>query len=167
MVLHPQECGRVGRRRTFFPQGHPTSGAPEAYFRRVFVLRNDLAGIDWAALKADLRRDGFDNGRTPDELYRSFAASAHTSVAWISDRVVGTARLLADGVCNAYLVDVWTLTAYRRRGIGRAMVERLLAHVPGHHVVLFTERGAHFYEGLGFREERVGMSKVVGTWLNR
>ena len=72
----------------------------------MFVLRNDLAGIDWAALKADLRRDGFDNGRTPDELYRSFAASAHTSVAWISDRVVGTARLLADGVCNAYLVDV-------------------------------------------------------------
>src|SRR5438270_1460192 len=98
---------RVWESRTppdFFPQGHPTSGAPEAYFRRVFVLRNDLAGVDWAALKADLRRDGFDNGRTPDELYRSFAASAHTSVAWISDRVVGTARLLADGVCNAYLV---------------------------------------------------------------
>ena len=112
MVLHPQECGRVGRRRTFFPQGHPTSGAPEAYFRRVFALRNDLAGIDWAAVKADLRRDGFDNGRTPDELYRSFAASAHTSVAWIGDRVVGTARLLADGICNAYLVDVWTAVGY-------------------------------------------------------
>jgi ribosomal protein S18 acetylase RimI-like enzyme len=87
--------------------------------------------------------------------------------AWDGDRIVGTARLLTDGVCNAYLVDVWTLSPYRRRGIGRAMVERLLARVPGHHVALFTEHEAHFYEGLGFREERVGMSKVVGTWLNR
>ena len=167
MVLHPQECGRVGRRRTFFPQGHPTRGAPEAYFRRVFVLRNDLAGIDWAALKADLRRDGFDNGRTPDELYRSFAASAHTSVAWISDRVVGTARLLADGVCNAYLVDVWTAVGYRRRGIASAMITDLLGRVPGHHVALFTEHAEALYRRLGFEVEEVGMSTVVGRWLNR
>ena len=123
--------------------------------------------IDWARLKEDLAADRFDNGRTPEELRRSFEASQFVVFARDGDRIVGTARLLTDGVCNAYLVDVWTLTAYRRRGIGRAMVERLLAHVPGHHVVLFTERGAHFYEGLGFREERVGMSKVVGTWLNR
>jgi len=123
--------------------------------------------VDWGRLKEDLKADRFDNGRTPDELRRSFEASRFVVFAWDGDRIVGTARLLTDGVCNAYLVDVWTLSAYRRRGIGRALVERLLASVPGHHVVLFTEREAHFYEGLGFREERVGMSKVVGTWLNR
>jgi len=123
--------------------------------------------VDWRRLKEDLGADRFDNGRTPDELRRSFEASRFVVFAWAGDRIVGTARLLTDGVCNAYLVDVWTLSPYRRRGIGRAMVERLLARVPGHHVVLFTEREAHFYEELGFREERVGMSKVVGTWLNR
>ena len=123
--------------------------------------------VDWTRLKEALAADRFDNGRTPDELQRSFEASRFVVFAWDGDRIVGTARLLTDGVCNAYLVDVWTLSPYRRRGIGRAMVERLLARVPGHHVVLFTEREAHFYEELGFREERVGMSKVVGTWLNR
>jgi len=97
--------------------------------------------VDWERLKEDLAADQFDNGRTSDELRRSFEASRFVAFAWDGDRIVGTARLLTDGVCNAYLVDVWTLTAYRRRGIGRAMVERLLAHVPGHHVVLFTERG--------------------------
>jgi GNAT superfamily N-acetyltransferase len=127
----------------------------------------EVRDVDWVRLKEVLAADRFDNGRTPDELRRSFEASRFVVFAWDGDRIIGTARLLTDGVCNAYLVDVWTLSPYRRRWIGRAMVERLLARVPGHHVVLFTEREAHFYEELGFREERVGMSKVVGTWLNR
>lgn len=83
------------------------------------------------------------------------------------DRVVGTARLLADGVCNAYLVDVWTASSHRRRGVASAMVEHLLALVPGHHVALFTEDRAGFYARLGFSEEAVGMSTIVGTWLRR
>jgi predicted GNAT family acetyltransferase len=143
------------------------SGAPEAYFRQMFVLRRDLAGVDWSAVKAELMRDGFDNGRTPEELDRSFAASAHVSVAWVGDRVVGTARLLADGVCNAYLVDVWTATDHRRHGVASAMVTDLLARVPGHHVALFTEHAQSLYARLGFAVEEVGMSTVVGRWLNR
>ena len=133
----------------------------------MFVLRADLADVDWAAVKADLMRDRFDNGRTAEELARSFAASAHTSIAWIDGRVVGTARILSDGVCNAYLVDVWTAGPYRRRGIATAMVTDLLARVPGQHVALFTEAAQSLYERLGFEVEEVGMSTVVGSWLNR
>jgi GNAT superfamily N-acetyltransferase len=81
--------------------------------------------------------------------------------------VISTARLLADGVCNAWLVDVWTSSAHRRQGIGSAIVRRLLERVPGHHVALFTEEQAAFYRRLGFEEERAGMSLVVGSWLNR
>lgn len=133
----------------------------------MFVLRRDLGDVDWAAVKADLIADQFDNARTPEELARSFAASAHASIAWSADRVVGTARLLADGVCNAYLVDVWTVSAYRRQGIATAMVQDLLARVPGHHVALFTEHAETLYTRLGFEVEDVGMSTVVGSWLNR
>jgi predicted GNAT family acetyltransferase len=133
----------------------------------MFVLRRDLGDVDWAAVKADLIADRFDNGRTPEELARSFAASAHTSIAWSADRVVGTARLLTDGVCNAYLVDVWTVSAYRRQGVATAMVQDLLARVPGHHVALFTEHAETFYARLGFEVEDVGMSTVAGNWLNR
>jgi predicted GNAT family acetyltransferase len=133
----------------------------------MYTLRRDLDGVDWAAMKADLARDDFDNGRTPEELARSFAASAFVSLAWEDGRVVGTARMLADGVCNAYLVDVWTATPYRRQGIATAMVEDLLARVPGHHVALFTEHAEALYARLGFRAEHVGMSCVAGRWLNR
>ena len=133
----------------------------------MFELRRDLAGVDWAAVKADLARDRFDNGRTPEELRRSFAASAHVCLAWVDGRVVGTARVLADGVCNAYLVDVWTASTHRQRGIATAMVADLLERVPGHHVALFTEQAESFYTRLGFEIEETGMSTVVGSWLNR
>src|SRR5258707_3877288 len=47
------------------------------------------------------------------------------SIARDGDHLVGMARLLSDGVCNAYLVDVWTLSSYRRRGIADRKSTRL------------------------------------------
>ncbi len=46
------------------------------------ALRDDCDGVDWEALKRDLAEDDFDNGRTPDELERSFRASARVVFAW-------------------------------------------------------------------------------------
>ncbi|MBA3350190.1 MAG: GNAT family N-acetyltransferase [Actinobacteria bacterium] len=126
----------------------------------------DPALVDWAKLKEDLASDEFDNGRTAGELEQSFAVSQFAVFACSGNEVVGTARLLADGVCNAYLIDVWTKSSWRRRGIGREMVSRLLQKVPGHHVGLFTDSATNFYEGLGFQREEVGMSRIVGEWLN-
>jgi GNAT superfamily N-acetyltransferase len=94
-------------------------------------IDTSLEGIDWAQAKADLAADDFDNGRTPEALRRSFEQSEHVVFARDGERVVGMARLLSDGVCNAYLLDVWTASAYRRRGIGSAMIDRLLECVPG------------------------------------
>ncbi|MDQ3661673.1 MAG: GNAT family N-acetyltransferase [Actinomycetota bacterium] len=126
-----------------------------------------IEGVDWTALKCDLAADDFDNLRTPDELLTSFANSQAVAFAWSGERVVGSARLLSDGVCNAYLIDVWTLSSHRRRGIGSTMVEMLLESVPGHHVGLFTEEHEAFYRSLGFGLERGGMSRIVGRWLGR
>jgi ribosomal protein S18 acetylase RimI-like enzyme len=81
------------------------------------------------------------------------------------ERVVGMARLLSDGVCNAYLVDVWTASAYRRQGIATAMIERLLAEVPGQHVGLQTDSTPQLYEALGFERQPEFFGRVVGSWL--
>ncbi len=76
------------------------------------------------------------------------------------------ARLLSDGVCNAYLVDVWTASAYRRRGIASAMIRHLFQQVPGQHVGLQTNDLGDFYASLGFRPQPEFWSIVVGTWLD-
>jgi ribosomal protein S18 acetylase RimI-like enzyme len=131
-----------------------------------FVVDSDLQRVDWEAAKADLAADRFDNGRSPAALRRSFDASTHVAFAWDGERLVGMARLLSDGVCNAYLVDVWTASSHRRRGIASAMVRHLLALVPGQHVGLQTSDAAAFYRGLGFRPQPEFLATVVGRWLD-
>ena len=125
-----------------------------------------LEDVDWVGLKRDLSADRFDNGRSPEALRRSFAQSAHVALARDAERVVGTARLLSDGVCNAYLVDVWTQSSYRRRGIGSAMVQQLMARVPGQHIGLQTDDAGAFYATLGFVRQPEFLSTVVGHWLD-
>ena len=128
-------------------------------------IDSSLEGIDWLQVKADLAADDFDNGRNPEALRRSFHQSQHVAFARDGERVVGMARLLSDGVCNAYLVDVWTASAYRRQGIASAMISRLLDAVPGQHVGLQTD-DAQLYESLGFKSQPEFWSVVVGSWLD-
>ncbi|HWL32716.1 MAG TPA: GNAT family N-acetyltransferase [Gaiellaceae bacterium] len=125
-----------------------------------------LDGIDWEAARADLIADDFDNGRSPEALRRSFEQSQHVAIAREGDRVVGMARLLSDGVCNAYLVDVWTASSHRRRGIATRMVRLLTDAVPGQHIGLQTDDAQALYESVGFRRQPEFWSLVSGIWLD-
>ena len=127
---------------------------------------SSLDGVDWAAAKADLAADDFDNGRSPDALRRSFEQSQHVAFARDGERVVGMARLLSDGVCNAYLLDVWTASSHRRQGIASTLVRMLADAVPGQHVGLQTDHGQELYRSLGFELQPDFMSKIVGRWLD-
>jgi ribosomal protein S18 acetylase RimI-like enzyme len=122
--------------------------------------------VDWAALKTALKKDRFDNGRSAKELRESFQNSRHVCFARVDGRVIGTGRLLSDGVCNAYLIDVWVSGRYRRRGIGSRLIALLLNEVSGQHVYLQTN-DARLYAKLGFRPQPEGMSLVAGPWLRR
>lgn len=134
----------------------------------VVTVRIDeaLDRVDWAQAKADLAADHFDNGRSPEALGLSFRQSQHVALAWIDDRLIGMARLLSDGVCNAYLVDVWTHSAHRRRGVATAMIEHLMNQVPGQHIGLQTDDAQLFYASLGFKHQPEFWSIVVGDWLD-
>lgn len=129
------------------------------------IYRMDLENVDWGALKADLKNDHFDNGRSLEQYQKSFGNSFAVCMAWDRKRVVGNARVLSDGVCNAYIVDVWTHSQYRHRGIATQMMTRLLERLGGQHVYLFTDGAQDFYHKLGFKEQGTGMGLVVGKWL--
>ena len=125
-----------------------------------------LEGIDWERAKADLAADRFDNGRTADALRRSFEQSQHVAFARDGDRLVGMARLLSDGVCNAYVVDVWTQSAYRRQGIASRLMRMLADAVPGQHIGLQTDDQQAFYAALGYERQPEFWSLVSGRWLD-
>ena len=125
-----------------------------------------LDGVDWEQAKADLAADDFDNGRSAAALRRSFEQSQHVAFARDDGRVVGMARMLSDGICNAYVVDVWTKSEYRRQGIASTLMRMLADAVPGQHIGLQTDDAQDLYRSLGYAPQPEFWSRVVGTWLD-
>lgn len=124
-----------------------------------------LSVVDWVELKATLQADNFDNGRTPVQYQRSAENSFLNIFAWAEAKIIGNLRVLSDGVGNAYIVDVWTLSAYRRQGVATQMLQLALGKLEGQHVYLFTGEAESLYRKLGFEPQGVGLGKVVGQWL--
>ena len=122
--------------------------------------------IDWEQAKADLAADAFDNGRSAEALRRSFENSQHVAFARDGARVVGMARMLSDGVVNAYIVDVWTHSEYRRQGTASTLMRMLADAVPGQHIGLQTDDAQDFYRSLGYRPQPEFWATVVGRWLD-
>jgi GNAT superfamily N-acetyltransferase len=146
-------------------RAHDADGLPTKQVKQMWELTysTDIDRIDWDELKAAVAADDFDNGRTPEQMRLSAENSAINVFAFAGDEIVGNARALSDGVCNAYLVDVWTKTPYRKRGIARRMLETIFERVPGQHIYLSAgEDVEDLYEKLGFTRWDVGMGRVVG-----
>jgi predicted GNAT family acetyltransferase len=138
----------------------------ESHLMDRITYKRDLDGIDWQGLKALLTADDFDNGRTAEQLRLSFANSFAVCFAMLDDQIIGKARVLSDGVCNAYMVDVWTHTPHRRQGIASEMILRLTGELQGQHVYLQADADVvPFYRKLGFGEQPCGLALVVGHWL--
>lgn len=97
---------------------------------------------------------------------RSFEQSQHVALACLDFKLVGMARVLSDGVCNAYLLDVGTQSAVRRRGVATAMVSHLVRSVPGQHVGLQTDAAEQFYASLGFHRQPQFLCLIAGGWLD-
>ncbi len=130
------------------------------------IYKFDLANVDWDEVKAKVAEDDFDNGRTADQLKKSFENSFATCFAYDGSQIAGKARALSDGVCNAYIVDVWTYTPYRGQGIASQMMKHLMEKLQGQHVYLFTDQETvQFYQTLGFKKWGIGLGCVVGKWL--
>lgn len=92
----------------------------------------------------------------PEHLKALVAGSHCFVVALHADRVIGMGRAISDGASDAYIQDLAVDTGYRRRGIGTAIIERLIRrlHADGlRWIGLIAEQGStEFYKTVGFRE---------------
>ncbi|MEM6931778.1 MAG: GNAT family N-acetyltransferase, partial [Myxococcota bacterium] len=83
-------------------------------------------------------------------------AAAFASAAWMvlvaGSEVLATARAISDGHKTSYVADVAVHPDLRGRGLGRFLVQRMMAHPCVRHtrVDLMTRDSGGFYAGLGF-----------------
>ncbi len=116
----------------------------------------DCSKVDWDALAALMARALVK--REPDELRLAIVNSYAACFASLDGQLVGTARATSDGVYYATILDVCVHPDYQGRGIGRLVVQSLLARVPSHKVFLTTVPGKEgFYKKLGFLKQTNAM----------
>lgn len=99
----------------------------------------------------------------PERFRRMMEGANRTVVALDAGRVVGFARALFDNASNGYISMVAVAAENQGRGIGRALVKRLM-DVKAPRQITWVLRSARestgFWEKMGFRKSDVAMEIV-------
>jgi predicted N-acetyltransferase YhbS len=117
---------------------------------------------DYEAVRQFLAENGWEK-RVADaeKFYKMMENANRTIVALENNRVVGFARALCDDVSNGYIGTVAVAADFRRKGIGRKLVERLMGDDENITWVLRAGRGSEkFWEKMGFSVSDAAMEKT-------
>lgn len=100
--------------------------------------------------------------RDPAQLERALTHSLMVLGAYEGKQLVGLIRAVGDGETILFIQDLLVLPEYQRRGIGKQLIEALLARFPEvRQRVLLTDddlKTRNFYKAAGFVEsQQVGV----------
>ena len=120
---------------------------------------DNRVGIDWHELAALYRAAPLGDKNAAD-LEVVFSNSMFCCFARDADRLVGAGRVLADGRDCAYLCDVAVLPSHQGTGLGKEIVERLIAKSRSHaKIILYAVSGREsFYAKFGFLRMKTAMA---------
>jgi N-acetylglutamate synthase-like GNAT family acetyltransferase len=114
-----------------------------------------MGGVDLDQLQALFNLVAFwASDRRRQDLQVAIANSNPVVSAWDADRLVGFARGNSDGIYRATIWDVIVHPDYQGAGLGRKLVETILADPMVAHVekvYLMTTNQQRFYEKIGFQ----------------
>ena len=91
--------------------------------------------------------------RRPEEMKQAIDHSNPVVTAWDGDHLIGFSRATSDGIFRATIWDVVIHPDYQGAGMGRRLVETLIAHPHMNKVertYLMTTHQQRFYERIGF-----------------
>lgn len=95
----------------------------------------------------------WEEGEHLDFAARLIKGSFCFYVATVNRHIIGIGRAISDGISDAYIQDVTVAREQRRKGIGSALVQAIIADLGRHGIDwigVIAENGSHpFYEKLG------------------
>ena len=109
---------------------------------------------------------GWESGKYPQQLQSAIARSDCVVTAWDDDRLVGLMSALSDGFMTAYFPYLVVRPNYQKRGIGTAIVQRMLENYSscGRKVLIAYDHAVPFYEKCGF-DVGEGKLPMSISWL--
>ena len=118
-----------------------------------------LDSVDWSELSEMYRLAPLGN-KAPVWLETAFSNSMFRFFARENDMLVAAGRAVADGVDCSYICDIAVHPSHQGRGLGREVIERLVAASRGHRkIILYAVPGKEeFYGRFGFRRMKTAMA---------
>ena len=117
-------------------------------------FKNELPSIDQYFVLFLTTRWNDEYHFTKSELEKANRHSWHSVSAYLDEILVGFGRIISDGIYHALIVDVMVHPDYQNKGIGREIMNRLIAKCKEYKirdVQLFAAKNKFtFYEHLGF-----------------
>lgn len=119
----------------------------------------DNESVDWQAL-SDLYRIAPLGIKPAEGLKVVFSNSRFNCFVYDGHELVGAGRALADGGDCSYICDIAVHPDYQGRGVGKAIVQKLVAFSEGHRkIILYANVGKEgFYRKLGFYPMNTAMA---------
>jgi GNAT superfamily N-acetyltransferase len=133
--------------------------------RGEYTISTDPARLDMDVIHGYLSGESYwAQGRPLDVMQRALQHSLCFGV-YAGEEQVGLARVVTDYATFAWLCDVFVLEAHRGQGLGKWLIECVVAHPELHGLMfLLGTRDAH---GLYQRYGGFGPMQVPGRWMLR
>lgn len=122
---------------------------------------HDLGAVDLDEL-SNLYRVAPLGDKPPEALATVFGNSMFMCFVYAGGVLAGAGRVLADGLDCAYIADVAVHPDHQGRGLGKAIIRRLVALARNHkQIILYANPGTEdFYGKLGF----LRMNTAMAIW---
>lgn len=121
-------------------------------------LQYDCSNIDWNNVSNILKRVGmvFFDG----EVHKNAFENSYSVVFAFDDKkLIGFGRAISDGAYEAAIYDIAVLPEYQGKGVGRAIMERIIKSLPQCDFILFASPGKEeFYKKFNFSKMKTGMA---------
>ena len=130
-----------------------------------FIIDNDKTKLQFDVIQRFLSEESYwAKNRTPEQTRTAIEHSICFGL-YHKDAQIGFARVVTDRATFAYLGDVFVLDEYRGRGLGKWLMETIVAHpeLQGLRRWVLATRDAHgLYEPFGFEP-----LKFPDRWMER
>ena len=115
--------------------------------------------INWKELSTLYKIAPLGN-KKPNDLETVFSNSMFKCFVYSDKTLIGVGRALADGVDCSYICDISIHPNYQGKGIGKAIVNKLIELSKGHNkIILYANPGKEqFYSKLGFSRMNTAMA---------
>jgi GNAT superfamily N-acetyltransferase len=110
-----------------------------------YRISTDPAQLDLPLIHRFLSQESYWARNVPLEIVQLAIANSLCFGMYQDERQVGFARVITDKATFGYLADVFIVSSNRRQGLGRRLVEAVLAHpeLQGLRRLMLATRDAH------------------------